>query len=59
MHSKEKNYKELAGLSKANDSRKSPIEEDEVSPYTRDQSNKDPKKLSMILPTELLIYSQV
>ena len=47
------NYQKLMIL------KKSPSEEDEVSPQTRDQSNKEPKKSSIILPTKLSIFLKV
>ena len=39
-------YNGKAELSKANDSKKSPTEEDEVSPHTRDQSIKEPNNFT-------------
>lgn len=44
-HAHKAGYKGKSEISIAKESKKSPIEGDEVSPHAQDQSNKEPKKI--------------
>jgi hypothetical protein len=58
-HALKENYKRVTELSKANETKNSPTNGEEVKPQTQDQSNSTPQKVSKSLSKAISLFSKV